>query len=297
MHFYLKKASHLIEHTRNHSRRLHPKPTGEEPRLQPFPGIKAVIFDIYGTLFISGSGDISLAEEEDRSPAIAGALATAGYRILSPQAPWSDHLLDCIRKFRELRKVDGIAFPEVRIEEVWAAFIGEATAMGWLEGDGDIRLAIVDHECRVNPAWPMPGLGEILGWIRSRGLLLGIVSNAQFYTPLLFPALLGCRLEELGFREDCSVWSYVEREGKPSIRLYQLLAERLAERDILPRQVLYIGNDMRNDIRPARETGFATALFAGDARSLRWRREDPRCRDLQPDLVLTNLRQIEQVLA
>jgi len=56
--------------------------------------------------------------------------------------------------------------------------------------------------------------------------------------------------------------------------------------------VLYIGNDMLNDIYPAKKAGFRTALFAGDARSLRLRENDPKCKDLSADIIITDLIQI-----
>jgi len=49
---------------------------------------------------------------------------------------------------------------------------------------------------------------------------------------------------------------------------------------------------MLNDIYPANAIGFQTALFAGDQRSLRLRTDDPRCVNLKPDLVLTDLAQL-----
>jgi putative hydrolase of the HAD superfamily len=56
--------------------------------------------------------------------------------------------------------------------------------------------------------------------------------------------------------------------------------------------VLFVGNDMLNDIFPAKSLGFQTALFAGDARSLRLRTDDSRCRNLSADIVLTDLEQL-----
>ena len=53
---------------------------------------------------------------------------------------------------------------------------------------------------------------------------------------------------------------------------------------------------MLNDIRTATELGLRTVLFAGDGRSLRWRREDPRVAGHVPDLVVTNLSQLADCL-
>jgi len=37
-----------------------------------------------------------------------------------------------------------------------------------------------------------------------------------------------------------------------------------------------------------------TALFAGDSRSLKWRKDDARTKDLTPDLIITELRQLPE---
>jgi putative hydrolase of the HAD superfamily len=139
----------------------------------------------------------------------------------------------------------------------------------------------------------MPGLREVLARIRAEGLILGIVSNAQFYTPLMLEAFLERPFAELGFDPDCCAFSYRLLEAKPSTRIYEeALAGMERVHSIAPREVLYVGNDMRNDIWPASLTGCRTALFAGDARSLRLREDDPRCAHVTPDRVVTRLQQI-----
>ena len=46
-----------IQIIRELSREMKPIPTSCDPVLPSFPGIRAVIFDVYGTLFISSCGD------------------------------------------------------------------------------------------------------------------------------------------------------------------------------------------------------------------------------------------------
>jgi putative hydrolase of the HAD superfamily len=282
----------LIAHLRGQSAPMEPQATAESLRGGPLESIRAVCFDIYGTLIISGSGDISLSRQNDRSPACADALATAGFAPTSDDIPWADLLMEQIEAHRDRRKAEGIEYPEVRIEEVWADFIAAAQANGQLDGDGDLALALTDYECRVNPCWPMPGLAQLLQHLKDAKLPLGIVSNAQFLTPLMFPAFLNAQLEGLGFLDDLCVWSYKERIGKPATFLYEKLASALAQRGHSPETTLYVGNDLRNDIWPAQKTGFRTALFAGDLRSLRWRRDDPRLHHVKPDAVITHLEQV-----
>ena len=138
----------------------------------------------------------------------------------------------------------------------------------------------------------MPHAEECLESLRNAGVALGIVSNAQFYTKLLFPALFDKSLEELGFAPDLGIFSYEHGWGKPGLRLYEIAVERLASRGIPPCEALYVGNDMLNDIMPAARLGFRTALFAGDARSLRLREGDPRVEAMEPDVVLASLEQL-----
>jgi putative hydrolase of the HAD superfamily len=73
---------------------------------------------------------------------------------------------------------------------------------------------------------------------------------------------------------------------------FKKAAAALSAMGLKPAASLYVGNDMLNDIYPAKQLGFQTALFAGDTRSLRLRPDDPRCANLSADLVLTELSQL-----
>ena len=121
---------------------------------------------------------------------------------------------------------------------------------------------------------------------------MGLISNAQFYTPLLFKWFLGAEIDDLGFDKRLVFFSYRHGHAKPGQHLFRLALEQLRQIKIPASAVLYVGNDMLNDIWPAKQIGFHTALFAGDARSLRMRSDNPLCSSLTPDLVVTDLIQI-----
>jgi putative hydrolase of the HAD superfamily len=152
------------------------------------------------------------------------------------------------------------------------------------------------YECLVNPVYPMPSLGFVLEDVQNAGLSMGIVSNAQFFTPLLFEAFLGKGIKELGFAEELCVFSFLVGEAKPSARLFEIPRDILLDRGIDPESILYVGNDMLNDILCAKDAGFRTALFAGDSRSLRLREGDGRVRDCEPDWIITSLDQLQAFL-
>ncbi len=294
-------SAHLLARIRELSEPLEPQPTDYPERLPELEGIRAVIFDIYGTLLISGSGDIGAASSGTDRDAFQASLATAGFPIpsLNAFAPSPELLLQAIRKAQDKRRGEGIEYPEVDILQVWEQVSDQLSDILRARrlSISQIQALALEYECRTNPVWPMPGLEETLDLLRGKGLLLGIVSNAQFYTPLLFSALLEATPAELGFRPDLSVWSYQAQEAKPSTRLFQRVFERLENGyDIEPEAVLYVGNDCLKDMWPVERMGGKTALFAGDRRSLRLREDDERCRDVRPDLVITDLRQLGRVL-
>jgi putative hydrolase of the HAD superfamily len=292
----------LIRRLRALSTPLSPRPAGPGSRLPALPGLRAVLFDVYGTLFVSASGDIGAGDEGSRAAAFRAALESCGLRPAPGRAAvlGSARLAKQIRAAHARARAAGTEHPEVDILAQLTTTLAGLHAEGLIRtrpGAARVRRFALEYEARQNPCWPMPGARETLAALRARGLALGIVSNAQFYTPLLFSALLGASPGRLGFRSRACIWSYRLLEAKPSRRLFRLAAAELKQRSgIEPAEILYVGNDMLNDIWPARACGFRTALFAGDARSLRLRHDDPRCRDLAPDALLTGLPQLVRLL-
>ncbi|MEN1680903.1 MAG: HAD family hydrolase [Planctomycetota bacterium] len=273
---------------------LAPQPTGAEPRLPRLDDTRAVVFDIYGTLLISGSGDISLT-----SGAAKGSAATEALQAVGVDGAAGEAILETLHEqihasHAATRESAGVEFPEVDIVDIWRKTLASRDLK---LADGELPRLATEYECRVNPVWPMPGLVDVLAAIKRAGLPMGIVSNAQFFTPLAMEQLTGQTLGELGFVEDLCVWSFAHLRAKPGAELYAMAAERLAGHGIQPGETLYVGNDMRNDIAPAAGLGFRTALFAGDARSLRLREGDPMVAGVAADAVVTELPQLLRILS
>jgi putative hydrolase of the HAD superfamily len=194
---------------------------------------RAVLFDIYGTLLRSAAGEIH------PDPAIRALIEKA--HAASPHP-----------------------FPEVDIREIHAAMHPGLPA-------AEIERLALAHEQAVNPVTAMPGAVETLRELASRGVTLGLVSNAQFYTVPVLEACLGSSLADLGIDPELCVLSYQERRAKPDTHLFEVARGRLIERGVRTEEALYVGNDVRNDIEPAKAAGFRTLLFAGDESSLRLR--------------------------
>ena len=271
-------------------------PEGQVARLSQLSGIRAVVFDVYGTLFSSGVGDISLATEANRDAALRATLRDNQIELTAAATIRFDQILhDIIAQHQAARRQQGITYPEVEIRSVWQDLLHTLLQDGLITTAfaGEISTLVIDYERRVNPTQAMPQLADVLSTLQASGQVMSIISNAQFYTPLLFESYLQADIQQLGFCPDCNVWSYKELEGKPSTQLYINAAEKLkSQHGIAPKEVLYVGNDIRNDIWPAQQIGFKTALFAGDHLSLRLRKDDPNCCEVTADIEITELQQI-----
>lgn len=279
-----------------YSKPLEPVSAGLAPSGSCKHPVKAILFDVYGTLFVSASGDLGGIRDTGPSDDVGdfresrkalGQLAADWGLSLSP-----GRLLRAYARAVENEQhqlfTKGIDFPEIQIDLVWHKILG-------FDDIHQARRFALHFELIINPVYPMPYAGRMLSRIRRAGLKTGIISNAQFYTPLTFEYFLGNLPEKMGFDPALLIYSYRKGRAKPSPMLFGAAAQTLREYSIFPENVLFLGNDMRNDILPARRMGFQTALFAGDRRSLRLRSDDPCCRDVQPDIIITDLSRLPEM--
>jgi len=259
-------------------------PTGLKPSGSLKNKIQCLMFDIYGTLFISNSGEINISTPPSWLPAGLKRLLDE-FGIGGDVRETLGLFFKTIRRRHDEMKASGIDFPEVQIDRIWMQVLG-------IDDRETAKTFAVKFELLANPVYPMPHLEKLLAACKEKHTRLGIISNAQFYTPHLFRWFLDTTMEGLGFDPELTFLSYRLGRAKPSEIIYHQAAEKLAAMNIPAESSLYIGNDMLNDIYPAQKAGFKTALFAGDARSLRRREDHPVCRTLSPDLVITDLAQI-----
>lgn len=296
----------IVETFRRHFRPLEPIPPDSEvleyfgslPLTRPAwtSEIRAVLFDLYGTLWISSSGQVEHSRKRIPAEAMLQALHAVGLRPVR----WTDTeakiLFEVIDAMHAQRCNEGVEYPEISMADAWQRTIQELDRRGLLPQTEihslDPSRLVIEFEARANPLWPMPGAERCLARLRQQGYRLGIVSNAQFYTPCVFLALFGAKAEDVGFAPQLTFYSYAYGLAKPGLSLFQWAKEELAHGQIAPQQTLYLGNDMLHDVWPAAQIGFRTVLFAGDQRSLRLRSDDPRTASLRPDAVITSLDQL-----
>jgi putative hydrolase of the HAD superfamily len=267
-----------------HQQKIEPVSTGVIPDLSGMKPFAALLLDVYGTLLVSRAGEIGPAEE-NAAPETDLTDLLQRYEIHRTPGNLNNALKKTISQAHAESKKAGIEFPEVDIVRIWQ------TVLGIADSSGAENFAL-EYEMRINPVALMPGAEKILSLCQRIEIPVGIISNAQFYTISLLKWFFGEDRYARLFDSRLLFFSWQEGHAKPSARMFEQARAELESMEIPAGSVLYVGNDMRNDILPAAAVGFSTAIFAGDRRSLRMRKEDPLCRGIQPDSVVTQLEQL-----
>lgn len=266
----------LIDLIRKGSRRIKPLPVEITARGMLPRRPRAVLFDVYGTL---------LTRAETARPLLEKLIKR---RSLGHDASWlTAAVREAIAEEHSALRARGVAHPEVRIETVWGRLFPR-------RGREELRAMIVEYELAVHPAWPMPGCRRLLAALRRDGVTLGIISNAQFYTPLFLEAFLGAGIEALGFTPSLCLYSCDFQVAKPHPSLFGLARERMLALGASPEETLMIGNSLVEDMVPAARAGFMTVMAALDRRTFDLPRGIPP--EEKPDAVITRLSCVETLL-
>jgi putative hydrolase of the HAD superfamily len=265
------------------------EPVEYPSRSESLTDIRAVMFDVYGTLFNYWRPEFG-SEEEKRSAVLATFRKTISrFRMerflveMNPGEAAEKTLHDLnnglIALKHDLARDRKTEFPEVKIEEVWNMIFLMLKRRGYDAGDffGDesefVRCIAYYYNFHSFNRGLYPGVADALRSLNEKNILCGIVSNAQFYTPLDLTLFL--RDQSNGaiddftrlFEPDLTFFSYEYGVSKPNPLLFRRLFDALYEFQVLPSQVLFVGNDLSLDIKAAQDAGMKTAFFTGDKES------------------------------
>ena len=267
------------------------EPVAIAPRTEKLSDVRAVIFDVYGTLINYWRPGFD--DGEQRRKFLMGAFREVSDRFCftrflvemnpdeEPEKTLSDLYHGCIALCHENESRKDIDFPEVKVEDVWALILLMLKRRGYdpekafsgRDGSPARYLAYTYNFFSLGREL-YPGVVDALAALKKNNIALGIVSNAQFYTPIDLTLLIRGQsrgayddFNEL-FDPDLTFFSYEYNAVKPGVFLFEQLYNALYERQVLPRQAVFAGNDLVLDIGPAGQVGMRTALFAGDDKSV-----------------------------
>jgi putative hydrolase of the HAD superfamily len=284
-------------------------------RAEKIYGVRAVICDVYGTMINYWRPEFG--NKEGRTNALLKSFNAIAQRfgmlqILkslnpdeSPEKTLSDFYNGLIALKHEQALKKGTVYPEVKIEEIWSLILLILKKHGYKSSDfcsfpdNDVARYIAYTYNFISLGREFyPGVVTALEKLTEQNISLGMVSNAQFYTPIDLTLLIREQSNqkiddylEL-FDDNLTFFSYEYGVAKPNQLLIRKLFDALYEFNILPSETVFVGNDLSIDIKPAIEAGMKTALFIGDKESAFV--SEP---DVTPDITFENWIELPEKLS
>jgi FMN phosphatase YigB (HAD superfamily) len=201
----------------------------------------------------------------------------------------------------------GERYPEVLSERVWEALIKKLLQKDYRFDAGFFgalnefsrKVAYFFHACLQGTAC-YERAATALRAVKDAGLQQGLLADGQCFTTVQLQRGLtrqdsAARLDDL-LHPDLCILSCDVRGRKPSDRLFKQALSALSQKGITPGQVLHVASRVQQDLVPARRLGMRTALFAGDRGSLQATPEQMKDPTTRPDVLLTELSQIGEVI-
>jgi FMN phosphatase YigB (HAD superfamily) len=284
------------------------------PHLVRLPQVRAVLWNVYGTLLRIAGGELWF---EHPQPFVMNAaldktiqefkMWASMSRKPGQPADYMKHLYSQV--LIEHRAVPGGTekYPEVASDRVWEALIKKLFQKDYKFDAGFFgslnefsrKVAYFFH-ASLQGTGCYDGAAAALRQVAERGLKQGLLADGQCFTKVQLQRGLAAQddsivLDKL-LDKDLVLLSYEVRGKKPSERLIRQAISALNQQGIAPSEVLHVGSRIQQDLLPARRLGMRTALFAGDRTSLQATAEQLKEPASRPDVLLTKLSQIADVL-
>lgn len=294
------------------------EPPSARPHLRSLPGVRAVMWNVYGTLLNLTGGELYF---EHPHPFVMNTALDKtiqefkmwGSMTRKPGQP-TDYLRTVYRNLLdEQRIVPGNVekYPEALSERLWEAFIKRLLQKDYQFDTGfygalnefSQKVAYFFHASLQGTA-AYPGAAAAVIRVKTAGLAQGLLADGQCFTAVQLQRALAAQDPNANFDQlfdhDLCVLSRDVRGRKPSERLFRHALSKLNERGIAANEVLHVGSRLHQDILPARRLGMKTALFVGDRAALQMPPDQLKTalKDAgnRPDVLLTELSQIARVL-
>ncbi|MFO0823624.1 MAG: HAD family hydrolase [Gemmataceae bacterium] len=285
------------------------KPSGSE-----MP-VKAVFWTVYGTLVAIPGGEIQYEHQHDFVTDAALEKVIKEFKMWNsmsrkPGAP-SAYMKELFRKALTTLQMAGSGgekHPEVQAERVWDDIIKKLLQKDYTYDVGMygsmpdyVKKITYFYHASIQGTGPYPGAAETLRMLADRGVVQGLLADGQCFTPGQLQRCLKQQdsgLELAGvIPESLRLISADKKAKKPSETLFKAAVAVAGGRGLSPSEVLHVGSSLTRDIAPAKKAGFRTALYAGDKNSLAATPEQLKDPATRPDVLLTELPQILEVIA
>jgi FMN phosphatase YigB (HAD superfamily) len=293
-------------------------PSIERPRAKPhlvrLPGIRAVTWNVYGTLVAITGGELYLEHPQSFIMDVALDKTIQEFKMWGSMSRKPGQPADYLRQIysdllNQQRTVAGGTerYPEVSVERLWEAFIKrllqkdyqfDATFFGSLNEFS--RKVAYFFYASLQGVSCHPGAAGALRRVAEAGIKQGLLGDGQCFTPAQLQHCLTLQDPEANLDDwidgEHRTLSYEVRGRQPSERLFRQALTTYTVLGIRADQILHIGSRVSLDVVPARRLGMKTGLFAGDRASLQATPEQLKEIASRPDVLLTELEQIEEIV-
>ncbi len=283
-----------------------------KPHLVRLTQVRAVTWNIYGTLLAISGGDLVFQHQNDFIMNVALDKTVQEFKMWAsmsrkPGQP-ADYMKVIYDQALDEQRIapPGERFPEIVADRVWESILKklfhkdykfDANFYGSLN-EYSRKVAFFFH-ASLQGTCAYPGAAAALRHVADAGLAQGFLADAQSFTAVQLQRGLAAQ-EPVNLDEavpaDLRALSCEVRGRKPSERLFRHSLAQLAKRGIEPSQVLHVGSRVTQDIIPAKRLGMKTALFAGDRASLQATAEQLKDGPGRPDVLLSELTQLSEVV-
>ena len=292
-----------------------PEPAKATPYLKPLTGIKAVTWNVYGTLLRIADGELLFQHPQAIRMEVALDKTIHEFNMWNsmtrkPGKPWEYmqqkylHALDEQQMASSGRKGEPV---EVNSAKLWLKLIGmldkkdyqyDTSLYGDLDGLSE-KVAYFFHSS-LQGVEAAPQALATLSALSAGGFRQALFADAQPFTIVQ----LVLALREQGpvpspdslFNSPLHTLSYLEGVRKPARTMFLRAMDRFNKLGLEPAQVLYVSTRVRDDLALAKSLGMRTALYAAEKLSLQADPEDMKDSHMKPDRLLTDLAQVRDLV-
>jgi FMN phosphatase YigB (HAD superfamily) len=285
-----------------------------KPHLVRLPQVRAVLWNVYGTLLNISGGELWFEHPQAFVMDVALDKAVQEFKMWGsmsrkPGQP-SEYLKQLYtHALTEQRMVPGGTekHPEVVAERVWESILKKLFQKDYKFDTGFFgslneysrKVAYFFH-ASLQGTGCYPGAAAAVRHVAKHRLAQGLLGDGQCFTRVQLQRGLAAQdpgiLFDKVFTPELITISHEVRARKPSERLFRHALTALNQKGIAPNEVLHIASRLALDLVPARRLGMRTALFAGDRASLQATAEQLKDAASRPDVLLTELSQIAEVV-
>ena len=291
------------------------RPIKATPSIKPLPETKVVLWSVYGTLLVIDSGRLLHQHPQELRMQIALQKTIEEFKMWysmsrKPGQPW-EYMLQQYNGLIEDQRVAATARKgdtrEIDSAAVWAKLIErlQRNEYNWDEsfyGGIETLAAKVAYffHAMLQGTEAFQGCAGTIARLEQAGIRQGLLDDVQQFT---LAQLVRAMRRQGGegnlaalFSPELSGLSYQLEIRKPSPSLYSTVAARCASRGFEPGQVLYLTNRLTDDLGMAKQVGFRTGLLVVDESCTALSSADLKNPDYRPDRLLTDLRQVLDIV-